>query len=162
MDMTFGVTWAISPVSDYGDRNGACETLDSVFDSNKAFVVLSVTENLQNILPTGGASKQKCCQRNQQKCSKQKAPLSNATQSSSGMSLVPFLPVCMALRFCNGTDQRGKQVTFGFASGDDESDGIQIFSYYGITVFFQAIAFDSSGSLKVRVLLPQTGTLPKC
>ena len=43
----------------------------------------------------------------------------------------------------------GKQVTFGLITGGTENggDGIPIFKYGPIAVFFQGIAFDTAGTL---------------
>ncbi len=55
----------------------------------------------------------------------------------------------MALRPCNAANEMGKRVTFGLITGgtDDGGDGILIYTKGVISVFFQGVAFDSTGAM---------------
>ena len=132
--------WGVTKLTDFSKDNSACADLNAVFDSEKDFVVVSVTGPSEKLL-TGDKAGEKSCSRDQKRCNTKK-PLSKVPD------LTPIFPICLAIRPCNDADQILKQIRFGFVSGGNSGgDGILIFSYYGIEVYFQGLAFDTAGTL---------------
>ena len=60
----------------------------------------------------------------------------------------------MDFRPCNDDNELFNQIRFGVMFGASANSGIPIFTAYGITVYFQGLAFDSAGTLKVTRTVP--------
>jgi len=123
--MGFGPHWGIHPVSDASSSNSACAELDTIFGSAKDFVVIGITGPSDNIV-IGALAEQNRCEKDSTKCLVPNPPLSE--EASSLIDLTTMFPMCLALRFCDDADEILKQITFGFASGGENGDGIKIFS----------------------------------
>ena len=141
--MAFGVGWGVTKLADFSEDNTACDDLNTRFNSDKDFVVVSVTGQILNAgkLLAGDDAKKESCKRDKKRCNAEK-PLTPT------FDLVPIFPICLAIRPCNDADQILKQIRFGFVSGGNSGgDGILIFMYMGVEVYFQGLAFDTAGTL---------------
>ena len=149
--MAFGVGWGVTKLADFSEDNTACDDLNTRFNSDKDFVVVSVTGQILNAgkLLAGDDAEEKSCKRDRKRCNAKKPLNSKAKKGGSTFSdLVPIFPICLAIRPCNDADQILKQIRFGFVSGGNSGgDGILIFMYMGVEVYFQGLAFDTAGTL---------------